>query len=49
MPSSGMLRHVVLVRTNVSEEGIACIIKVTTIGELEATLAVTINRDTLLA
>jgi hypothetical protein len=34
MPSSGMLRLVVLVRTDVSEERIAYIIRVTRIGEL---------------
>jgi hypothetical protein len=34
MPPSGMLRHVALVRTNVSEEYIASIIRVTRIGEL---------------
>jgi hypothetical protein len=40
MASSGMLRHVALVRTDVSEELSASIIRVTRIGELE-TLAVT--------
>jgi hypothetical protein len=40
MPSSGMLRRVTLVRTDVSEELSASIIKVTKIGELGA-LAVT--------
>jgi hypothetical protein len=44
MPFSGMLRRVALVRTDISEEIIASIIKVTGIGELETTLAVTINR-----
>jgi hypothetical protein len=34
MPSSGMLRRVALVRTNVSEELSASIISVTGIGEL---------------
>jgi hypothetical protein len=43
MPSSGMLRRVVLVRTDVSEEISASIIKVTRIGELGTTLAVTSN------
>jgi hypothetical protein len=41
MPSSGMLRRVALVRTDVSEERIASIIRVTTIDELR-TLPVTI-------
>jgi hypothetical protein len=43
MASSGMLHHVALVRTDVSEELRASIIRVTRIGELE-TLAVTSNR-----
>jgi hypothetical protein len=34
MPSSGMLRHVALVRNDVSEERIVSIITVTTISEL---------------
>jgi hypothetical protein len=46
MASSGMLRRVALVRTDVSEELIASIIRVTRIGELR-TLAVTSNRRTL--
>jgi hypothetical protein len=46
MASSGMLRHVALVRTDVSEELSASIIRVTIIGEL-GTLAVTRNRRTL--
>jgi hypothetical protein len=41
-----MLRRVALVTTDVSEERIASIIKVTRIGKLEATLAVTSNRRT---
>jgi hypothetical protein len=41
MASSGMLRRVALVRTNVSEELSASLIKVTRIGELETTLGVT--------
>jgi hypothetical protein len=48
MQSSGMLRHMALVRTDVSEERSASIIRVTTIGELETTLAATSNRRTLL-
>jgi hypothetical protein len=41
MPSSGMLRRVTTVRTDVSEERIATIIiKVSRIGELGTTLAV---------
>jgi hypothetical protein len=43
MASSGMLRRVALVRTNVSEELSASFIKVTRIGELGTTLAVTTN------
>jgi hypothetical protein len=43
MPSSGMLRHVALVRTDISEELRASIIRVPRTGELE-TLAVTSNR-----
>jgi hypothetical protein len=44
---SGMLRHVVLVIADSSEERIASIISVTRIGELGTTLAVTSNRCTL--
>jgi hypothetical protein len=40
MVSSGMLRHVALVRTDVSEELSAYLIRVTGIGELGTTLAV---------
>jgi hypothetical protein len=47
MPSSGMLRHVALVRTDVSEERIASFMRVTRIGELGTILAVTSNRSTL--
>jgi hypothetical protein len=39
-----MLRRVVPVKTDVSEERIASIIKVTRIGKLETTLAVPSNR-----
>jgi hypothetical protein len=46
MASSGMLRRVALVRTDVSEELSASFIRVTRIGEL-GTLAVTSNRRTL--
>jgi hypothetical protein len=46
MTSSGMLRHMAFVRTDVSEELSASIIRVTRIGEL-GTLAVTSNRSTL--
>jgi hypothetical protein len=47
MPSSGMLLHVVLVRTDVSKERMASIIRVTRIGELRTMLEVTSNRSTL--
>jgi hypothetical protein len=43
MVSSGMLRHVALVKTDVSNELSASIITVTRIGELGTTLAVTSN------
>jgi hypothetical protein len=42
-----MLRRVALVRTDVSEEFSASFIRVTRIGELGTTLAVTSNRHTL--
>jgi predicted Zn-dependent protease with MMP-like domain len=41
MPSSGMLYRVALVRTNVSDESIASIIRIRIISELGTTLAVT--------
>jgi hypothetical protein len=41
MPSFGMLRRVTLVRTNVSEELSTSLIRVTRIGELGTTVAVT--------
>jgi hypothetical protein len=47
MVSSGMLRHVVLVETDVSEELSASFISLTRIGELGTTLAVTSNRRKL--
>jgi hypothetical protein len=47
MASSGMLRLVALVRTGVSEELSASIIRVTRIGELGTTLTVTNNRRKL--
>jgi hypothetical protein len=46
MASSGMLRHVALVRTDVSEELSAYNITVTSVGELGTALAVTSNRRT---
>jgi hypothetical protein len=47
MASSAMLRCVALVRTDVSNEISASFIRVTRIGELATTLAVTSNRHTL--
>jgi hypothetical protein len=47
MLSSGMLCHVALVRTDILQECIASIIRVTRINELESTLAVTNNQRTL--
>jgi hypothetical protein len=49
MESSGMLRRVALVRTDVSEELSASFIRVTRIFELGTTQAVTSNRRTLLS
>jgi hypothetical protein len=48
MASSGMLRRVALLRNDVSEELSASVIRLTRIGELETTLAVTSNRRTQL-
>jgi hypothetical protein len=47
MPSSGMLRRVTVVRTDVPEEPGASFIRSTRIGELGIMLAVTSNRRTL--
>jgi demethoxyubiquinone hydroxylase (CLK1/Coq7/Cat5 family) len=47
MPSSEMLRRVAIVRTDVSEERSASIIRVTRIGEVGTTLAVTSDRRML--
>jgi hypothetical protein len=44
MVSSGMIRSVALVRTDVAEEPSASFIRVTRIGELGTTLAATSNR-----
>jgi hypothetical protein len=44
MASSGMLRRVALVRTDIWEEFSASFIRVTRIGELGTALAVTSNR-----
>jgi hypothetical protein len=43
MESSAMLHHVALVRTDVSEELSASFIRVTRLGEVGTTLAVTSN------
>jgi hypothetical protein len=47
MPCSGMLRRIALIKTEVSEECIASVIRVIQIGKLETTLAVNNNRSTL--
>jgi hypothetical protein len=47
MVSSGMLRRMALVRSDVSEEPSAPFIRVTRIDELGTTLAATSNRRTL--
>jgi hypothetical protein len=48
MPSSGLSLRVALLRTDISEEDIASIIRVTRISELGTILAVTSNRSTLM-
>jgi hypothetical protein len=47
MVSSGLLRRMALVRTDVSEEPGASFIRVTKVGELGTTQAATSNRRTL--
>jgi hypothetical protein len=47
MPSSWMLRRVALVRTGISGERVASIIRVKRTGELGTTLAVTSKRSTV--
>jgi hypothetical protein len=47
MPSSGMLHRMAVVRTDVLEEPIAPIMRVSRLGELGRTLTVTTNRRTL--
>jgi hypothetical protein len=47
MVSSGMLRRVALVRTDLSGESSASFIRVTRLGELGITQAATSNRRTL--
>jgi hypothetical protein len=47
MASSGTLRRMALERTDVSEERSTSLIRVTRIGELGTTLAITSNRRTL--
>jgi hypothetical protein len=47
MTSSGMLRRLALVTTHVSEELSASFIRVTRIGDLGTTLALTSNQRTL--
>jgi hypothetical protein len=47
MASCGMLRPVALIKTDVSEELSASFIRVTNIGKLGTTLALTSNRRTL--
>jgi hypothetical protein len=47
MPFSWILRHVALVKTDLSEERISSIIRVKGINELGTTLAATSNQRTL--
>jgi hypothetical protein len=47
MPSSGILRRVALVSSDIAEECVTFIIRATRIGELGKTLAVTSNQRTL--
>jgi hypothetical protein len=47
MPPSGMLRHVALVRTDVSKEHITSIIRVTRIAKLGTALAVPSHQSTV--
>jgi hypothetical protein len=47
MVSSGKLRRVALVTTNVSEELSASFIRVTRIGEVETTILVTLMKEAL--
>jgi hypothetical protein len=48
MLSSEMLRHIALVRTDILEELIASIIRVTRIGEPGTVLAITNNQSTMM-
>jgi hypothetical protein len=45
MASSGTLRHIALVRTDVSEEFSTSVVRVPRISELGTTLAITSNRS----
>jgi hypothetical protein len=47
MVSSGMLRRMTLVRTDVSEELSACFIRVTRIVELGTTLGISSQRESV--
>jgi hypothetical protein len=48
MPSSGMLRHVALVGTDVSEERNFCTIRFTRMGELATALSSNVPRSPIL-